>query len=143
MSFFTHSSPQNSPWQWIIAKGFATANSIFMVITSAKILPRWLFPSKIYIQFTIFNICFLTELSFTNKQISLAVSVCATRNLLYIYYIFFIFITFLFIHMAIEQAFLSCRILSYQRNSLRSHFQRAFNLFHSFTLCSSGSTKEK
>ena len=37
-------------------------------ITSAKILPRWLFPSKIYIQFTIFNTYFSTKLSFTNKK---------------------------------------------------------------------------
>ena len=46
-------SPRNSPQQSVIAEGFAEANSVFIVITSAKILPRWLFPSKIYIQFTI------------------------------------------------------------------------------------------
>ena len=32
-----------------------------------KILLRWLFPSKIYIHFTIFNTYFSTKLSFTNK----------------------------------------------------------------------------
>ena len=48
-------SPGNSPWQSAIAKGFAAANSVFIIITSAKILLRWSFPSKIYIQFTIFN----------------------------------------------------------------------------------------
>ena len=45
--------------------------SVFIVITWAKILKilrRWLFPSKIYIQFTIFNTCFSTKLSFTNKR---------------------------------------------------------------------------
>ena len=61
-------SPQNSPWQSAIAEGFAEANSVFIVITSAKILPRWLFPSNIYIQFTIFNSYFSTKLSFTNKR---------------------------------------------------------------------------
>ena len=35
--------------------------------------PRWLFPSKIYIQFTIFNIYFLAKLSFTNKRYHLHV----------------------------------------------------------------------
>ena len=33
-------SPRNSPRQSAIAEGFAEANSIFKVITSAKILPR-------------------------------------------------------------------------------------------------------
>ena len=33
-------SPQNSPWQSAIAKGFAEANSVFIVIMSAKILAR-------------------------------------------------------------------------------------------------------
>ena len=41
-------SPRNSPRQSAIAEGFAEANSVFIVITLAKILPRWLFPSKIY-----------------------------------------------------------------------------------------------
>ena len=76
-------SPRNSPQQSAIAEGFAEVNSVFIVITSAKILPRWLFPSKIYIQFTIFNTYFSTKLSFT-KEISLArareAPVCATRS---------------------------------------------------------------
>ena len=38
-----------------------------------KILLRWLFPSKIYIQFTIFNTYFSTKLSFTNKRYHLHV----------------------------------------------------------------------
>ena len=61
-------SPRNSPQQSAISEGFAEAKSIFMVIASAKILPRLLFPSKIYIQFTIFNTYFSTKLSFTNKR---------------------------------------------------------------------------
>ena len=61
-------SPQNLPRQLAIAKGFAKANSVFIVITSAKILQRWLFSSKIYIQFIIFNTYFSTQLSFTNKR---------------------------------------------------------------------------
>ena len=40
--------------------GYAEANSI--------ILWRWLFPSKIYIQFTIFNTYILTKLLFTSKR---------------------------------------------------------------------------
>ena len=56
-----------------MAEGFAEANSTFIVITSAKILPRWLFLSKIYIQFTIFNIYFSTTLLFTNKRYHLHV----------------------------------------------------------------------
>ena len=66
-------SPKNSPQQSATAKGFAKVNSVFIVITSAKILPRWLFPSKIYIQFTIFNTYFSTKLSFTNKRYHLHV----------------------------------------------------------------------
>ena len=62
-------SPRNSPRQ----SGFARANSVFIVITSAKILPRWLFPSKTFIQFTIFNTYFSTKLSFTNKRYHLHV----------------------------------------------------------------------
>ena len=41
--------------------------SVFIVITLAKILLRWLFPSKIYIQFTIFNTYFSTKLLFTKE----------------------------------------------------------------------------
>ena len=47
--------------------------SVSVVITSAKILQSWLFPSKIYIQFTIFNTYFLTKLLFTNKRYHLHV----------------------------------------------------------------------
>ena len=62
-----HCSPRVSPRQSVIARGFCRGRQCFSVITSAKILPRWLFPSNIYIQFTIFNIYFSTKLSFTNK----------------------------------------------------------------------------
>ena len=41
---------------------------IFIVIILAKKLQRWSFPSKIYIQFTIFNTYFLAKLLFTNKR---------------------------------------------------------------------------
>ena len=61
-------SPWNSPWKLAIAEGFAEANSVFIVITLAKTLLRWLFPSKIYIQFTVFNTYFLTKLLCTNKK---------------------------------------------------------------------------
>ena len=66
-------SPRDSPRQLEIAEGFAEANSVFIVITLAKILPRWLFPSNIYIQFTIFTTYFSTKLSFTNKRYHLHV----------------------------------------------------------------------
>ena len=66
-------SPQNSMWLSAVAKGFAEVGSVFIVITSTKMLPRWLFPSKIYIQFTIFNTYFSTKLSFTNKRYHLHV----------------------------------------------------------------------
>ena len=56
-----------------IVEGFAKANSVFIVITLAMILPGWLFPRKIYIQFTIFNTYFSTKLSFTNKRYHLHV----------------------------------------------------------------------
>ena len=61
-------SPWNSPHQSAIAEGFAKVSSVFIVISSAKILPRWLFPSKIYIQFTICDTYFSIKLSFTNKR---------------------------------------------------------------------------
>ena len=61
------------PRQSAIAKGFAKANSVFIVITSAKILPRCLFPSKLYIQFIIYNTYVSTKLSFTNKRYHLRV----------------------------------------------------------------------
>ena len=66
-------SPRNSPRQSTIAEDFADTNSVFIVITSAKLFPRWLFPSNIYIQFTIFNTYFSTKLSFTNKRYHLHV----------------------------------------------------------------------
>ena len=69
----TKCSPRNSPGQSAIAEGFAEANNTFIVITLAKILPRWLFLSKIYIKFTIFNTYFSTKLSFKNKRYHLHV----------------------------------------------------------------------
>ena len=69
----TNCSPRNLPVQSAIAEGFAEANSTFIVITSAKILPRWLFLSKIYIKFTIFNTYFSTKLSFKYKRYHLHV----------------------------------------------------------------------
>ena len=57
-------NPRNSRWQSAIAEGFAEANSVFTVITSAK----YIFRSKIYIQFTIFRTYSSTKLSFTNKR---------------------------------------------------------------------------
>ena len=51
----------------------AEANSVLIVITSAKILPRWSFPSKIYVQFTIFNTYFSTKSLFTKKRYHLHV----------------------------------------------------------------------
>ena len=50
---------------WQLRRFFGEANIVFIVITSAKIFPRWLFPSKIYIRFTILNTYFSTKLSFT------------------------------------------------------------------------------
>ena len=66
-------SHQNSPQQSAIPKGFAKENSVFIVITLAKIVLRWLFLSKIYVQFTIFNTYFTTNLSITNKRYHLHV----------------------------------------------------------------------
>ena len=66
-------SPSSSYRQSAIAEGFAEANSVLIVIISAKILPRWLFPRKMYIQFTIFNTYFSTKLSLTNKRYHLHV----------------------------------------------------------------------
>ena len=68
-----YSSPQNSSQQSTIAQGFAEPNSVFIIITLAKILPRWLFPTNIYIQFTIFNTYFSTKLSFKNRRYHLHV----------------------------------------------------------------------
>ena len=63
----------NSPQQLAITEGFAKVNSVFKVITLAKILPKWLFPSKIYFQFTIFNTYFMTKLYFINSRYHLHV----------------------------------------------------------------------
>ena len=62
-------SPRNSPRQSAIAERIAEVNSVFTIIT----LPRWLFPSKMYIPITIFNTYFSTKLSFTNKRYHLHV----------------------------------------------------------------------
>ena len=62
-------SPRNSPRQSAIAERIAEVNSVFTIIT----LPRWLFPSKMYIRITIFNTYFSTKLSFTNKRYPLHV----------------------------------------------------------------------
>ena len=70
---FINYSPWNSPQKLAIAEGFVKANCVFIVITPTKILPRWIFPSKIYIQLTIFNTYFLTKLLFTNKRYHLHV----------------------------------------------------------------------
>ena len=48
-------------------------NRVFIVITSVKILPRWLFPRKICIQYTIFNTYFSTKLLFPTKRYHLQV----------------------------------------------------------------------
>ena len=61
-------STRNSPRQSATAESFAGVSSVLIVISSAKILRRWLFLSKIYIQFTSFNIYFSTKLSFANKR---------------------------------------------------------------------------
>ena len=66
-------SPWNSPRQSAIAEDFAEENSVFVVIILTKILPRWLFPIEIYIQFKIFHSYFLTKLSFKNKRYHLHV----------------------------------------------------------------------
>ena len=47
--------------------------SVFTVITLAKILPRWLFRSKVYTQFTNFSTYFSTKLLFTNRRYHLHV----------------------------------------------------------------------
>ena len=117
---FIDTSLRNPPWQSAIPESFAEANSVFIVITSAKILPRWLFPSKIYIQFTIFNTYFSTKLLFTNKRYHLQVSVCATGSVNHVFTS--LFILFLLIHMAIEQGLLSCLISLYWQNSITPQF---------------------
>ena len=72
-TFVYIASPRNSPRQSQTVEGFSEANSVFIVITSAKILPRWIFPNKIYIQFTNYNTYFSTKLLFTNKRYRLNV----------------------------------------------------------------------
>ena len=114
-------SPQNWPQQSTIAKGFAEVNSVYIVITLAKILLRWLFSSKIYIQFTIFNTYFSTKLLFANKRYHLH----QLEKHLYVLQevrSIILFILFLFVQVAMEQALLSHLISSYQQNSVTSHF---------------------
>ena len=109
-------SPRNSPWQLAIAKGFAKANSVIRVITWEKILLRWLFHRKIYIQFT--NIIYKQEISLARAS---GVSACATRS--QVNYIFsVVYSSSLFIHVAMEQVLLSDLISLYQWNSVTSHF---------------------
>ena len=83
-------SSRNSPPQSAIAERIAEANSVFIVITLAKRLPTWLFPSKIYIRFTICNTYFSTKLSFTNKRYHLHVLKCLyviqeVRSIIYVW----------------------------------------------------------
>ena len=73
--FYVHLYVWSSPFQ---PSKFNSAvsnykNSVFIVITAAKILPRWLFCSKIYIQFKIFYTYFSTKLLFTNTRYHLHV----------------------------------------------------------------------
>ena len=81
-------SAWNSPRQLAIAKWFAKANSVFIEITSAIILLRWLFSRKICIQFTIFNTYFSTKSLSTNKRYHLHVLEKCPYVLSQIYYIF-------------------------------------------------------
>ena len=64
--FLSYCSPRNSPPQAAIAEGFAEANGVFIVITSAKILPRWLFCSKY-----IFSLQFLIFISQQNYHVQI------------------------------------------------------------------------
>ena len=77
-------SPRNSPRQSAIDEDIAEVNSVFRVITLVKILLRWLFPSKIYIQFTIFNTYFSKKIMVYKQEILLAcareASICVTRS---------------------------------------------------------------
>ena len=99
-------SPWNSPRQSAIAEGFVKVN-----IT-------WLFPSKICVQFTIFNTYFSTKLSFTNISLE-SVYMCYKKpDQLYIFDS--LFILFLFVHLAIEQPLLPRLISSYPQNSVTS-----------------------
>ena len=109
-------SPQNSPRQLAIAKGFAKANSVIRVITLEKILPRWLFHRKIYIQFTI--IIYKQAISLARAS---GLSACATRS--QVNYIFLaVYSSSLFVHVAVEQVLLSHLISLYLWNSVKSHF---------------------
>ena len=108
-----HSSPQNSSWQSAIAKGFDKANSVFIVITSAKIMLRWLLCSKIYIQFTILISQQNYHLQTRDVTCTCYRSVCINYKKSDKLYIFNgLFILFLFVHMAIEQVLLSGLISS-------------------------------
>ena len=136
-------SPRNSPWQLAIAEGFPKANSVFIVITLAKILPKWLFPSKIYIQFTICNTYFLTKLSLTNKRYHLHV----LEKCLYVMQEVRSIIYFRqFIHPlsfgshgnGTSFAFTSYIIVLAKFCDVTFLNNQFFILFHSFTICSSG-----
>ena len=138
-------SPWSSSQQLAIAKGFAEANSVPIVITSAKILPRWLFPSKIYIQFTIFNTYFLAKLLFTKKRYHLHV----LERCLYvlqevtsiIYYRQFIHpLSLCWCGNGTSFAFMSYIIVLAKFCDVT--FLNNFILFHSFTICSSASAKK-
>ena len=133
-------NPRNSPWQSATVKGFAEVNIVFIVITLEKILLRWLFPSKIYIQFTIFNTYFSTKLSFTKKRQHLHVLEkclkCYKKSDLS--YIFgSLFILFLLVHVAMEQALLSRHISSYLQNSDVTFLSNFYfvSLFYHLFIC--------
>ena len=117
-------SPKNSPRQSASVEVFAEANSVFIVMTSAKTLPKLLFPSKMYIQFICFQYLFLDKkLSLTNKRYHLHVPMSVRTTRIQVYYIFRQFIhPFLFVHVALEQALLSRCMPSYRQNSVMSHF---------------------
>ena len=118
--------------QWVIGKGVHR-------------LPRWLFPSKIYIWFTIFNTYFSAKLLFTNKRCHLHVlEKCLyvleeVRSIIYVWQ----FIhplslrsrgngtSFAFTSYIVSTTFCNVTFLN------NSHF------FHSFTICSSVGSKEK
>ena len=115
-------SPWNSPRQSAIAKGFSKANRVFVVITSAKILLRWLFLSKIYIQFIIFNTYFSTSKRYYLHMLEKCLyALQEVRSIIHLFlYLYYYSSPFFFIHVAMEQALLSHHISSHQRNSVTS-----------------------
>ena len=93
-------SPQNSPRQLAIAKGFAKANSVIRVITLE-------IHRNIYIQFTI--IIYKQAISLARAS---GLSACATRS--QVNYIFLaVYSSYLFVHVAVEQVLLSHLISLY------------------------------